>query len=122
MTLNKTVLILKTTRRIFMYPLTIPIIVSGIPAKAKVYRCKWHRGTKSRFALDPEVFHGWYDLHYILLDRKGYKAGWLEKIADDRNLREELEAEIISTVDDYREGMEEDYQDWKRELKKEADL
>ena len=43
----------------------------------------------------PDDFHGYEDVSYKLLDRKGYRALWLErKLAKDKGAKEQLLQEI----------------------------
>lgn len=98
-----------------MYPIMVNVTVAGVPAKAKVRRYERHKGSMSRFAQDPDEYFGWAELDYELRDRKGYKAKWLEQVADKHDAWEELEAKIIEEVTDILEGLREDQMERRKE-------
>jgi len=97
-----------------MFPVTIKITIDGIPCKAKVTRFQRHRGTKSRFAPDPDSYYGWIEMSYKILDRTGYQAKWLDALMMRKNLWEEVEDEIAREVEDEMQARKEDYQIQKR--------
>ena len=54
-----------------------PVRVNGIPAIARVTRLEYQPGIGRTPAQDPDDFGGWV-VEYDLLDRRGYRARWLE--------------------------------------------
>lgn len=91
-----------------MFPLMIDILVDGIPAQARVTKLKRHKGSYSPVAIDPEAYYGWTELNYDLLDRKGYRAFWLDRLAERKNLWNEIELEIIEQGEEEIESLKQD--------------
>lgn len=96
------------------FPITVELMVAGIPCFARVNHFRERRGTFSPVALDPEEFYGSTELDYQILDRKGYRADWLERKMEKLDLTSEVEAEIIDLVKDTLEGMKEDREEMRR--------
>jgi len=92
-----------------MFPMTVKIEVDGIPAKARVKNYKVHKGTYSPVAIDPEAFNGSVDLDYEIRDRKGYAAPWLDRLIDQKDMRDEVESNIMDMVEDTMEALKEDH-------------
>ena len=96
------------------FPLVINLTINEIPAKAKVNHFKKHKGNLSLRAVDPDEFFGWIELDYRLLDRKGYYAPWLDALAYEKGILDEIEADVIEQVEETLEEMKQDRQIQKR--------
>lgn len=74
---------------------TIPATVQGIPCLIgveSVYIQRPFKGSPCDCVSDVD-FYGYHDIEYIILDRKGYSALWLEKKltnADRLNIEEKI--------------------------------
>lgn len=87
-----------------MFPKDIPIRIKGIPAIAKVFKCEFHKGDSN--AMNPDDYYDTWDLDCHILDRKGYRADWLEeKLVMDDDLRNEVEKNIIEEIEIERKGL-----------------
>jgi hypothetical protein len=79
----------------------VEIFVNGIPCLAYVRRFEYFRPD---FRADnPFDYFGGYEVEYDLYDRKGYKAGWLEKIVDSKDLESETRDQIIEQKEWFNE-------------------
>jgi hypothetical protein len=61
------------------YIFTVESTVAGIPCTIAVTTCKIVKGSYSYFAASDMDYHGYEDIEYEVLDRKGYLANWLSK-------------------------------------------
>jgi hypothetical protein len=52
--------------------------VAGIPCSILVGRVDIQKGNYSYNAACPEEYHGYQDIEFSVLDRKGYPANWLQ--------------------------------------------
>ena len=78
----------------------ISVTVAGIPALVDVlhYQTKKPFNGSARHCDSDQDFYGYSDLDYVLLDRKGYRARWLEKKVKDLGLEDELYDTIMETI------------------------
>lgn len=66
----------------------LPFTLKGIPCLIQVDSFHHQPGSFSYNAPSDMDYHGYTEIEYTILDRKGYKAPWLaEKIDDDWNDR-----------------------------------
>jgi hypothetical protein len=68
--------------------------VSGIPCGVIVRDCIIVKGSFSYNAASDLDYHGYTEIDFNLLDRKGYAAGWLERKMTDAE-RAKIEQQII---------------------------
>ncbi len=70
----------------------IPVRVQGIPCIAEVTTYENVRGSFRHDAPSDWDYHGYVEIEFNLLDRKGYPALWLERkmTRDDRSDIEEI--------------------------------
>ena len=67
--------------------------VAGIPCLIGVLSYSKVKGSFSRSASSDMDYHGYVESEWELLDRKGYKATWLERKMNDQisdNLKEQI--------------------------------
>jgi hypothetical protein len=78
----------------------ISVTVAGIPALVDVLHYHNQEPFKghSRHCDSDQDFYGYSELDYVLLDRKGYRARWLEKKVKDLGLEDELYDTIMETI------------------------
>ena len=67
--------------------------VAGIPGLIGVFSYSKVRGSFSRSAPSDMDYHGYVESEWELLDRKGYKATWLERKIND-HINDNLEEQI----------------------------
>ena len=67
--------------------------VCGIPCGVVIDRYHRTPATHSYRAETPEEYYGDLEIEYFLVDRKGYKADWLQNKMDQYD-KEELEIQI----------------------------
>lgn len=76
-----------------MYQAEIETRVAGIPCLIGVTHYECVRGSYNYHAASDMDYYGYSEAEWIVLDRKGYKAAWLErKLTADDNDR--INAEI----------------------------
>jgi hypothetical protein len=78
----------------------ISVTVAGIPALVDVLHYHNQEPFKgsARHCDSDQDFYGYSELDYVLLDRKGYRARWLEKKVKDLGLEDELYDTILETI------------------------
>ena len=69
-----------------MYIAMIESRVAGVPCLIGLLSYECSPGTESRTADSDWDYHGWTDIDFDVLDRKGRKAPWLERKLTDRDL------------------------------------
>lgn len=62
------------------YLAEVPFTISGIPCLLGVTYCVQVKGDRNTWDSDMD-FYGYSECEYEVLDRKGYRAKWLEKKA-----------------------------------------
>lgn len=72
--------------------------VSGIPCLVEVE--SFHRDPPER-GVNGNLVQGWADIEFIVLDRKGYRAKWLEKKLTGDDV-DRINREISDAVDKLR--------------------
>lgn len=73
----------------------IPFSLKGIPCQIQINSCTVVDGSFSHDAPSDFDYYGYTDIEYALLDRKGYKAAWLEsKVGSE--IKEQIHAEILN--------------------------
>ena len=70
--------------------------VAGIPCLIGVIDYTSVEGSYSYNAPSDLDYHGYTDVEYDILDRRGRKAAWLERKVDS-----DIEADIIQRINDY---------------------
>ena len=75
--------------------------ISGIPCQILIDSFDSQEGSFNMRAETPEDFYGYTDAEYTVLDRKGYKAAWLDRKIDD-----ETHNEIVDEIKNYVKGSE----------------
>ena len=68
--------------------------VCGIPCGVVVESYHKTEPTYSCMAETPEEYYGDLEIEYFLVDRKGYRANWLQNKMDQYD-KEELEIQIV---------------------------
>ena len=78
----------------------ISVTIAGIPALVDVlhYHIKEPFKGPARYCDSDQDFYGYSELGYVLLDRKGYRARWLEKKVKDLGLEDQLYDTIMETI------------------------
>lgn len=71
--------------------------IAGIPCRIQVDSCLVKKPFKgSAFNCDSsDDYYGYTDISFTVLDRKGYKAAWLEKKMTQKDV-ERIEKEILA--------------------------
>ena len=69
--------------------------VKGIPCQVVIDSCTVVKGSFSRNAPSDLDYHGYSEVEFHLLDRKGYSASWLESKMSDAD-RDRIEGEVLS--------------------------
>lgn len=77
------------------YLATIETRVRGIPCQIGVISFDHYEGSFSYNAPSDLDYSGYSESDWVLLDRKGYKASWLEHKLTERDI-EEIETEIFN--------------------------
>ena len=72
------------------YQAVIETTVAGIPAQIGVVDFTSVRGSKSRNADSDLDFYGYTEIDFELLDRKGYRAAWLDGKADKQTIEQQI--------------------------------
>jgi hypothetical protein len=67
--------------------------VAGIPCIVGVVEYNCVKGSYSYHAASDWDYYGYTDLDYVILDRRGRPAAWLERKLDD-DMRADIEREI----------------------------
>ena len=89
------------------YIVEIDARIAGIPCKVGVTHFLAQKGSFSYHAASDYDYHGFTEIEYDVLDRKGYKAKWLEsKITQDDE--SEIESIIIKHFEE-----EAEYEYWR---------
>jgi hypothetical protein len=78
------------------YIATVEFTLGGIPCQIGVIDYTCVKGSYSYHAASDWDYHGYTDLEYDILDRKGYRAKWL-----DYKIDSDAEAEIEEAVANY---------------------
>ena len=81
------------------YIAEIETTIAGIPCLVGVTEYHCVKGSYSYHAASDWDYYGYTDLDYVILDRKGYKAAWLERKVTDADTRR-IEAEIAEYFND----------------------
>ena len=78
----------------------ISVTVAGIPALVDVlhYHSKEPFKGHSMHCDSSDDWYGYSELDYVLLDRKGYRARWLEKKVKALGLEDQLYDTIMETI------------------------
>lgn len=74
--------------------------IQGIPCLIDVTRCHVVKGSFRQSAPSDLDYYGYSEVEFEILDRKGYKATWLERKATEED-KERIEQEILSV---YKRG------------------
>jgi hypothetical protein len=82
------------------YIAEIETTVAGIPCIIGVTYYESVRGSYSYHAASDLDYHGYTDCEWEVLDRKGYKAAWLERKLTS-SMRDRIEQEIQESLKDY---------------------
>ena len=81
----------------------LDIKIDGIPCKARILTYHVVKGDPTTWASDLD-FYGYTELKYEILDRKGYRAHWLDRIIEKKNLENEIRNQIITQLEvDYED-------------------
>jgi type 1 fimbria pilin len=72
--------------------------VKGIPCQVVIDSCTVVKGSHSYNAPSDLDYHGYTEIEFHLLDRKGYAASWLEKKLSEQD-RIRIEEEILNSRD-----------------------
>ena len=73
--------------------------ISGIPCRVEVTH--YHRQKANDQADNPDDYHGYVEVEFDVLDRRGRPAPWLEKkLSADDNRR--IEAELLTELEPER--------------------
>lgn len=78
----------------------ISVTVAGIPALVDVLHYHNQEPFKgpAMYCDSSDDWYGYSELDYVLLDRKGYRARWLEKKVKDLGLEDQLYDTIMETI------------------------
>lgn len=68
--------------------------IQGIPCLIEVTRCHVVKGSFNYNAPSDLDYYGYSEIEFEILDRKGYKASWLERKATEED-SERIEQEIL---------------------------
>lgn len=71
--------------------------VAGIPCLIRVVNVQVKKGSYSPSAVDPDEYHGYTDIEFDVLDRRGRDAPWLANKLTDAD-RDRIDAEILAAV------------------------
>lgn len=72
--------------------------VGGIPCQAEMTGGYYQKPDYTTWASDIDYYGGWIDLEFELYDRRGYKAGWLEKKMTEKD-KERIIEELLEDID-----------------------
>jgi len=72
------------------YQTVIETTVAGIPAQIGVIDFTSVRGSKSYSAPSDVDFYGYTEMSFELLDRKGYRAAWLDAKANKQSIEQQI--------------------------------
>lgn len=87
----------------------VEVIVSGIPALAHVFTYIDHPGMSDpRNAPSDLDYYGYSEIEFEMLDRRGYRAPWLDKKLDNPVIDECVRSQIREAMDDLRQARHED--------------
>lgn len=75
----------------------IDVKIDNIPAKVRVTNLEYYQRNKNDWSSDID-FYGGFDFNFEILDRKGYKAKWLEGKLDNINIRHNVEDQIVECL------------------------
>lgn len=67
--------------------------IQGIPCQAEMVAGHYQKPDHTTWASADDYHGGWFDVEFRIYDRRGYKAGWLEKKMtekDEERIIEEL--------------------------------
>ena len=78
------------------YEYLIPADIAGIPCLLATDTVSETRGSYSRSAETDVEYYGAIQVEFVVLDRKGYKAAWLEK-----KITPKIMQELYSTAADH---------------------
>jgi len=76
----------------------LDIEVDRIPCKARILTYYAVPPDPTTWASDLD-FYGYTELKYEILDRKGYRAHWLDKIVEQKNLENEIRNQILTQLE-----------------------
>lgn len=68
--------------------------IQGIPCLIDVTRCHVVKGSFNYNAPSDLDYYGYHEIEFEVLDRKGYKASWLERKMTEDDI-EKIEAQIL---------------------------
>lgn len=86
------------------YQTTIESRVAGIPCQIGIVSYLNVSGSYSYSAASDLDYYGYSELEFDVLDRKGYRAAWLERKLDDDDrgrIEYEIHEHFKSMLDDY---------------------
>ena len=76
----------------------LDIEVDRIPCKARILTYYVVPPDPTTWASDLD-FYGYTELTYEILDRKGYRAHWLDKIVEQKDLENEIRNQILTQLE-----------------------
>ena len=83
------------------YIIEVPFNIEGIPCLIGVTHYFKQRGNPLTWSSDLD-YYGYTECEYVILDRKGYRAKWLDKKKYDHE-------KVCETVDNYLSECASDY-------------
>jgi hypothetical protein len=75
------------------YEAEIETTIAGIPCLIGVISCEVYEGSHSYHADSDLDYYGYTESEWVILDRKGYKAAWLEKKMSARD-HDRIDSEV----------------------------
>lgn len=72
------------------YQAVIQTRVAGMPAQIGVIDFTSVKGSQSRNAPSDLDFYGYAEIGFELLDRRGYRAAWLDGKADKQSIQQQI--------------------------------
>lgn len=85
----------RDTRYVDVSGHTIASNICGIPCIILIDCCAVYRGSHNSAADSELDYYGYSEIEFTILDRKGYKAAWLErKLTED--IENRIQAEILA--------------------------
>jgi len=104
----------------------VDVIVSGIPAIAHITDYINHPGMSDpRQAPSDLDYYGYTEIEWDMLDRKGYRAKWLDrKLEQDPTLYEDVREQIAMAMLDYEDRCrdEEEERRFERQMERRKEL
>lgn len=77
----------------------MPSKIAGIPCIIDIQTCNVVQGSYSFHAASDWDYYGYSDIEFNVLDRKGYKAAWLERKMTAKD-KSRIECEILEYMKD----------------------